>query len=200
MAALAMYIEEMLVSSGEVGFESQVRWGLEKSCGTCGQGHHLRGGKHGGNVFHRSTLLFANWKVAACIVGKVNYVSLKEATAVVVTNYSAVGFGHPVGPDKLLRGEKVDGALWNIKTVHFNGNGGAVIGSQCPRDEAVSHNRELGSDATYASIRRGWSEPIWEVERIVADGNRATTVKDNGGVVGGEWGDRGCLIGNYCIE
>jgi hypothetical protein len=116
---------------------------------------------------------------------------------VVVTNYSAVGFGHPVGPDKLLWGEKVDGALWNIKTVYFNDDRGAVIGSQCPTDEAVSHNGELGSNATYASIRRRRSEPIWEVERIVADGNRATTVEDDGGVVGGEWGDRECLIGDY---
>jgi hypothetical protein len=75
MAALAMYIKEVLANSGEVGIESQVGWGLEKSCGTCGRGHHLRGGKHGGNVFHRSTLLFANRKVAACIVGKVNDLS-----------------------------------------------------------------------------------------------------------------------------
>ena len=35
----------------------------------------------------------------------------------------------------------------------------------------------------------------WKIERVIADGNGAAAVEDNGCVVGGDWGDRGSLVG-----
>jgi hypothetical protein len=107
--------------------------------------------------------LLAYWKVTACIVGKVDDVSLVVHTTVVVANNGTVGLVHAFGLHRLLWWKEVDGTLRNVKAAHFNGEGCAIVVRQAPANEAISKDRKFGSYPTDASIRWSWSVSVWKV-------------------------------------